>query len=92
MSDAGRACMAAMTMMEGPMMRAAQIGDPDLAFVSGMIPHHQAAIDMAKAVIQYGKDASVKDLANKIIAAQEAEVPGCGSGCGNADNRRAQGR
>jgi uncharacterized protein (DUF305 family) len=47
---------------------------PDIAFVKGMIPHHQGAIDMAKVVLQYGKDDTVKAWANQIIAAQEKEI------------------
>ena len=48
--------------------------DIDVAFVCGMIPHHQGAIDMAKAVIQYGDDPWTKELAQNIITAQEAEI------------------
>lgn len=73
MSEAGRAYMSAMTDMNGPMMQAIQIADPDVAFVKGMVAHHQGAIDMAKAVLQYGKDEQVKTWANQIIKAQEAE-------------------
>jgi uncharacterized protein (DUF305 family) len=39
-----------------------------------MIPHHQGAIDMAKAVLQLGKDEQVKTWANQIIKAQETEI------------------
>lgn len=74
MSDAGKAYMSAMANMNGPMMQAMQSADPDIAFVKAMIPHHQGAIDMAKAVLAYGKDEKVKTWANKIIAAQEAEI------------------
>jgi hypothetical protein len=31
-------------------------GDPDVAFVQGVIPHHQGAIDMGKIEPQYGKN------------------------------------
>lgn len=74
MSEAGKAYMEAMKKMDMPMMQAAQVSDPDVAFVRGMIPHHQGAIDMARAVLQYGKDERVKTWANQIIKAQEAEI------------------
>lgn len=74
MSDASQAYMDAMRKMDGPMMQGAQLADPDVAFVRAMIPHHQGAIDMARAVLKYGKDDQVKEWANQIISAQEAEI------------------
>ena len=49
-------------------------GDVDADFVAMMVPHHQGAIDMAKVVLQYGKDDRVRKLAQDIIRAQEAEI------------------
>ena len=49
-------------------------GDPDVDFVKGMIPHHQAAIDMAKIQLEFGKDPEMRKLAEAIIAAQESEI------------------
>ena len=74
MSDAAKAYMEAMKRMDGPMMQGIQAGDPDVAFVQAMIPHHQGAIDMARAVLQFGKDDQVKAWANQVITAQQAEI------------------
>ena len=49
-------------------------GNPDVDFVRGMIPHHRGAIDMAKAVIDYGTDPEIRKLAEDIINAQEKEI------------------
>ncbi len=49
-------------------------GNADVDFVNGMIPHHQAAVDMAKTVLAFGKDPEVKKLAEDVIKAQEAEI------------------
>jgi uncharacterized protein (DUF305 family) len=49
-------------------------GDVHVDFVRGMIPHHQGAIDMAKVVLEHGTDPALRELAEAIIAAQEAEI------------------
>lgn len=54
MPQASQAYMRAMMGMHMPMMEALRATDPDVAFVKGMIPHHQSAIDMARAVLQLG--------------------------------------
>ncbi len=73
-SDATKAYMAVIEKMHQPMADGIKVDDPDLAFVRGMIPHHQSAIDMAKIVQQYGDDDQTKKWAAEIIEAQEREI------------------
>lgn len=64
----------AMDRMHGPMMQAVANADPDIAFVLGMIPHHQGAVDMAEIVLKFGKDPHNQHFAREIIAAQTREI------------------
>ncbi|MGF1724232.1 DUF305 domain-containing protein [Photobacterium nomapromontoriensis] len=49
-------------------------GNPNVDFVEGMIPHHEAAIKMAEVVMPYLKDQQIKTYAANIIKAQQHEV------------------
>jgi uncharacterized protein (DUF305 family) len=73
-SEWTRAYTEAMDRMHGPMVEALQDPDADVAFVKGMIPHHQSAIDMAQIVLKHGKDEQVKKWANDVIREQEREI------------------
>ena len=46
----------------------------DLDFVRLMLPHHQAAIDMARTQLMYGKDPQIRRLAQEVIADQQSEI------------------
>ena len=48
--------------------------DLDRAFVQGMVPHHQAAIDMAAVELQKGRDPRTRALAQAIIDDQQRET------------------
>jgi hypothetical protein len=49
-------------------------GDVDRDFVSIMTPHHQGAIDMAQAVLRYGRNEQIRRLAQEVIVTQQQEI------------------
>lgn len=49
-------------------------GDIDRDFVTMMIPHHQGAIDMARAALRSSRNDAVRRLAQEIIVTQEDEI------------------
>ena len=44
------------------------------AFAAGMLPHHQGAVKMAEIELKYGTDKRLRELAQDIIRAQNAEI------------------
>ena len=51
-----------------------EVNDADVAFVQGMIPHHEQAIEMSEMVIANGDDPTVIALAEQINTAQGPEI------------------
>jgi uncharacterized protein (DUF305 family) len=64
----------AMDAMHQQLQKLNYSGNPDVDFVRGMIPHHQAAVDMAKVLLVHGKDPEIRKLAQDIISTQEKEI------------------
>lgn len=64
----------AMAVMDDGMRRAPMNGVPEHDFITMMIPHHQGAIDMAKALLLSTKDPELKNLAQGILTEQQNEI------------------
>jgi hypothetical protein len=49
-------------------------GDVDTDFVAMMVPHHQGAIEMARAELRYGHNEPLRRMAQEIIVTQLQEI------------------
>jgi uncharacterized protein (DUF305 family) len=49
-------------------------GELEQTFMVGMIPHHEAAVEMARIVLDRGKHEQLKNVAQQIIDAQTQEI------------------
>lgn len=75
LSPASMAYMDAMAKMDADMKAMKMTGQPGADFAMMMIPHHQAAIDMAKAYLESGEnDPDLTKLSQDIVTAQETEI------------------
>jgi uncharacterized protein (DUF305 family) len=64
-----------MTMGDMVDMLKGKTGDElDKAFLLGMIPHHQGAVDMAKLVLENAKHEEIRQMAKDIIETQQREI------------------
>ena len=66
--------IASMDKMHMAMGAVERFGNSDVNFVRLMLPHHQAAIDMAKTQLLHGKDPKMRRLAQEIITDQQLEI------------------
>jgi len=66
--------MGSMDRMHAAMASIEPSGVDDNDFVRLMLPHHQAAIDMARSELLYGKDSRIRRLAQEIITDQQSEI------------------
>jgi uncharacterized protein (DUF305 family) len=64
----------AMAVMDDGMKRAPMNGVAEHDFITMMLPHHQGAIDMAKALLLTTRDPELKNLAQGIITEQQNEI------------------
>ena len=58
-------------------------GDIDRDFALMMIPHHQGAVDMAKAYLRHGSDPILQRIAQEIIVEQIQEIAAMHMAIGN---------
>jgi uncharacterized protein (DUF305 family) len=49
-------------------------GDVDKDFVAMMVPHHQGAIDMARAELRYGHNEKLARIAQEVVVTQQQEI------------------
>jgi hypothetical protein len=66
--------ISSMEKMHRAMSSVAPSGASDVDFVQLMLPHHRAAIDMAKSELLFGKSPEMRRLAQEIIANQQSEI------------------
>lgn len=64
----------AMAVMDDGMARAVMTGQPEHDFVTMMLPHHQGAVDMAKALLLTTTDPAMRNMAQGIVAEQQVEI------------------
>jgi uncharacterized protein (DUF305 family) len=68
------ALMKNMETMHAGMADVKPSGNQDTDFANLMLPHHQAAVDMARTELLYGNDPQMRRLAQEIITDQESEI------------------
>jgi len=77
-----------MKTMDRDMAAASMNGDADHDFAVMMLPHHQGAIDMAKAELSFGKDPVMRRLAQGILVEQQSEIDAMKLWLRNSEKKR----
>ncbi|MGL5115705.1 MAG: CopM family metallochaperone [Beijerinckiaceae bacterium] len=49
-------------------------GNADVDFITGMIPHHEGAVEMAKVLLRHGGHPELLKLAEDVVRSQSAEI------------------
>lgn len=65
---------ASMVPMMKAMEKAELTNNVDKDFVALMIPHHQSAVDMAKAYLPYSNNDKIRAIAEQILSSQQEEI------------------
>ena len=68
------ALVGSMETMHAAMASVEPSGNSDVDFVALMLPHHHAALDMARTELLYGKDPQMRRLAQEIVTDQQSEM------------------
>lgn len=63
-----------METMMTQMPTAEKLTNTDYAFAAVMLPHHQAAVDMAKVILQHGSDTQAIAFAKSLISNEQIEI------------------
>jgi len=63
-----------METMHAAMTAVEPSGNEDADFVNLMLPHHRAAVDMARTELLHGSDPQMHRLAQEVITDQESEI------------------
>lgn len=70
----GKAMSKTMVVMMQDLPATASLTDTDHDFATVMMPHHQAAVDMAKVLLRYSNDRHISAFAEHIISSQQVEI------------------
>jgi uncharacterized protein (DUF305 family) len=73
-ASASAAMQDAMEEMHASMGRVRVTGELDRDFIALMLPHHEGAVAMARLYLESGQDPRLRQLAEQIVAGQEAEI------------------